>query len=94
MDNLRADVVFAVNRLWDLMADFDVAGTALFVATYTESESAAKGYALAKIEYDQSAGIHYHESRGTFFGEDGVKKYFATERGHEWAGGDVFDDFC
>lgn len=52
------------------------------------------GYALAKIEYDQSAGIHYHESRGTFFGEDGVKKYFATERGHEWTGGDVFDDFC
>lgn len=44
MDNLRADVVFAVNRLWDLMADFDVAGTALFVATYTESESAAKGW--------------------------------------------------
>jgi len=53
-----------------------------------------KGYALAKIEFDRSAGIYYHESRGTFFDEDGLKKYFTTERGYEWTGGEVFDDFC
>ena len=27
-----------------------------------------------------------------FFGEDGLKKYFTTERGYEWTGGETFDD--
>ncbi len=97
LDKLKTDVVFAENGYGEskvLMADFDATGGALFVATYTESKSATKGYALAKIEYDQSAGIYYHESRGTFFGEDGVTKYFTEERGHEWTGGEVIDDLC
>ena len=74
------------------MADFNTSNNALFVATY--SEDAVKRYALAKVEYDQSAGIYYHENCGSFFEEDSVRKYFTVERGYEWTGGDVFDDFC
>ena len=97
LDNLVEDAVFATNQYGNSMvlkADFNKERNAIFVATYTDSESAAKGYALAKIEYNNVGRVYYHESRGTFFGEDGVMKYFTTERGYDWDGGEVFDDLC
>lgn len=97
LDNLVEDAVFATNQYGNSMvlkADFNKEHNAIFVATYTDSESAAKGYALAKIEYNNASRVYYHESRGTFFGEDGVIKYFTTERGYEWDGEEVFDDLC
>lgn len=95
LDKLKADVIFSENRYGAsrvLMADFNASNNSVFVATY--SEDAVKRYALAKVEYDQSAGIYYHENCGSFFEEDSVRKYFTVERGYEWTGGDVFDDFC
>lgn len=97
LDRLQKDVVFSKTAYGEskvLNAGLNMAGSALFVATYFESKTAVKGYALAKIEYDRSSNTYYHESRGTFFGEDGVSKYFTIERGYEWTGGEVFDDLC
>jgi len=97
LDNLVEDAVFATNQYGKSMvlkADFNKEHNAIFVATYTDSKSAAKGYALAKIEYNNANRVYYHESRGTFFGEDGVEKYFTTERGYEWTGEEVLDDLC
>lgn len=95
LDNLKEGSVFATNDLWTskvIKADFNTTRTALYVMT--SSDSGVKGYALAKIEYDPNKQIFYHESRGTFFEEVGAEKYFTQERGYEWTGGDVFDDFC
>ncbi|MBR1373167.1 HNH endonuclease [bacterium] len=97
LDKLKEDVVFAKNQYGEsrvLMAGFDNGRTCLFVATYASDSDAVKPYALAKIEYDRVAGVYYHESCGTFFEEDGVKKYFTIGIGQEWTDGNVFDDFC
>lgn len=97
LDRIVKDAVFAKTNYGEskvIEADFNKERTAVFVATYFTSESAAKGYAMAKIEFDHSTGIYYHESRGTFFDEDGLRKYFTIERDYEWTGGEVFDDFC
>lgn len=97
LDRLQKDVVFSKTAYGEskvLSAGLNNVGNALFVATYSNSEEAVKGFALAKIEYDRSSNTYYHESRGTFFGEDGVNKYFTIERGYEWTGGEVFDDLC
>lgn len=95
LDKLTKDAVFARTGYGDskvIEADFNIEHTAIFVATYFTSDNAVKGYTMAKIEFDRDVGIFYHESCGTFFGEDGLKKYFTTERGYEWTGGETFDD--
>lgn len=51
-----------------------------------------KPYALCKVYYFEDKFIH--ESLGTFFEEDGGRKYFTLEQGLEWTGEDPFDDFC
>ena len=51
-----------------------------------------KPYALCKIHYFE--GKFIHESLGTFFEEDGGRKYFTLEQGLEWTGEDPFDDYC
>ena len=51
-----------------------------------------KPYALCKIHYFE--GKFIHESLGTFFEEDGGRKYFTLEQGLEWTGEDSFDDYC
>lgn len=97
LNNLVEDAVFATNQYGNskvLKADFNKDKTAIFVATYTNSEFAVKGYALAQIEYDATNNVYRHKSCSTFFEKNGAIKYFTTERGYEWTGGDVFDDFC
>ena len=51
-----------------------------------------KPYALSKIHYFESKFIH--ESLGTFFEEDGGRKYFTLEQGSEWTGEDPIDEYC
>lgn len=36
---------------------------------------------------------YQHETR-SFFDLNGIEKYMTLARGLEWAGGDVFDDYC
>jgi len=38
--------------------------------------------------------LYVHESLGSFFGEDGAKKYFCLEQGLELKEGDTIDDYC
>lgn len=96
LNNLADDALFATNQYGDskvLKADFNKDKNAIFVATYTESETAVKGYALAQIEYDATNKIYRHKSCGTFFEEKGAIKYFTKERGYEWVGDeDLLDD--
>ncbi len=96
LNNLKSGVVFSKNQYGQsivVKADFNKERTAIFVITRFSGDS-VKDFALSKIEYDASAGIFHHESRGTFFEDKGAEKYFTVERGYEWTSGDVFDDFC
>ena len=56
------------------------------------NHNSIKPYALSKIHYFE--GKFIHESLGTFFEEDGGRKYFTLEQGLEWTGEDPFDDYC
>ena len=62
----------------------------LYVLTY--KKDVIKPWALCKITLKD--GYFVHENQHTFFDEDGGQKYFTLAMGHEWTGGDVFDDFC
>ena len=53
---------------------------------------AIKPYALSKISFRD--GMFIHESLGTFFEEDGVRKCFTLAQGLEWTGEETFDDYC
>jgi hypothetical protein len=60
--------------------------------TLSEEDDAVKPYGLLKIYHP---GIQFiHESKGTFFEEIGVRKYFTLEQGKEWTGGNCIDDNC
>ncbi len=83
LDNLTEDSVFTKNDYGSskvIKADWNKEKNSIFVMTYFDSESAVKGYAMAKVTYDKKAGIYYHESRGSFFTDDGAEKYFTVER--------------
>ncbi len=96
LDNLKPGAIFSKNQYEYsvvVKADFNKEQTAVLVMT-DFGEAAPKRSGLAKIEYDASAKLFYHESYGRFFDGRGAEKYFSIERGYEWTGGDVFDDFC
>lgn len=52
----------------------------------------AKTYSLAKVTYENDCFIH--TALGTYFDENGGRKYFTLAQGLEWKGGEVFDDYC
>lgn len=64
----------------------------IIVLSSSNSKNSIKPFALSKIHYFE--GKFIHESLGTFFEEDGGRKYFTLHQGLEWTGGDVFDDYC
>lgn len=51
-----------------------------------------KEYSLAKVTYENDCFIH--TALGTYFDENGGRKYFTLAQGLEWKGGEVFDDYC
>ena len=65
-------------------------GNAIVVISY--DENGTKPYALSKISY--ADGFFTHENKGSYFEEDGARKYFTIAQGLEWTGGEVFDDMC
>lgn len=92
--NLSIGRVFAKNQYGkSVVKKFSLAedGNTLYVITEAEEE-AIKPYALAVVTFED--GQYVHESRGTFFQEDGAEKTFTLAQGFEWTQGDVFDDFC
>ena len=64
----------------------------IIILSCNPNPNSIKPYALSKIHYFE--GKFIHESLGTFFEEDGGRKYFTLEQGLEWTGGDTFDDYC
>lgn len=92
--NLKKGVVFCKSKYFTtIVLDSVIAneGKSLYVMTQSEGES-IKPWALAKITYEN--GIYYHKSEGSFFEEQGARKYFTLAQGKEWTGGEVFDDYC
>lgn len=97
LENLKENAIFTTNQYCNskvIKADWNKDKNSLFVMTCFDSKSAVKQYALAKITYNETNHMYYHTSIGTYFMEESAEKYFTTERGYEWTGGDVFDDFC
>ena len=89
---LKEEVVFCRNRLWEstvLQAMLIDGGTRIAVAT---SSSTGLKDAVAVVYVDGAKIIH--ETYGTYFSEDGVRKAMTELQGLEWTGGDVFDDYC
>lgn len=90
VNNISEGKLFAKNAVYQsevIKADFDKDRKAIVVIA-----SGGMGYALAKIEY--KSNMFYHTSIRTFITDEGAEKYYTIERGYEWTGGDVFDDFC
>lgn len=89
LNNISEGKLFAKNAVYQsevIKADFDKDRKAIVVMA-----SGGMGYALAKIEY--KSNMFYHTSIRTFITDEGAEKYYTIERGYEWTGGDVFDDF-
>ena len=59
--------------------------------TNTANEIKGDGV-LARVYIEDEKFVH--ENKGSFFTDDGAKKYYTLELGREWTGGEVFDDFC
>ena len=92
--NMQVNSVFCKNDLYSsLVIDAAITdeGKALWVMTRSGGDS-IKPWALAKVMYKE--GKFIHESMGSFFDQNGAKKYFTLAQGKEWTGGDVFDDYC
>ncbi|MBR4854060.1 MAG: HNH endonuclease [Alistipes sp.] len=62
------------------------------IIVFSITEASIKPYALSKIYVED--GKFIHESMGTFFEEQGVRKQFTLAQGQEWTGGDSIDDYC
>ena len=91
---MQVDSVFCKNDIYSsLVIDAAITdeGKALWVMTRSGGDS-IKPWALAKVVYKD--GKYIHESMGSFFDQNGAKKYFTLAQGKEWTGGDVFDDYC
>lgn len=66
-------------------------GKTLYVMTFNE-KSFMKQFALATVTYED--GFFIHESKGSYFEEQGAEKYYTLEQGLEWTGGDGIDDYA
>ncbi len=73
------------------MQDSRINENALLVLCKFEPPNVKK-YSLAKVTYENDCFIH--TALGTYFDENGGRKYFTLAQGLEWKGGEVFDDYC
>lgn len=67
-------------------------GESLWVLTRDGDINAIKPWALSKVTYEN--GIFSHRNNGSYFEENGARKYFTLAQGKKWTGGDVIDDYC
>ena len=70
-------------------AEYNANRDAIYVLT--EKQDSMKPWALTEITMQD--GYFIHSNEGSFFGEDGGRKYFTLAMDREWTGGDVFDDY-
>lgn len=62
----------------------------LIILTY-QADGIKKWY-LCRVYMENE--FYIHESIGSYFTEDGGRKYFTINTGGKWTGGEVFDDYC
>ena len=93
-ETLEVDKIFCRNRYSESkIIDFAISADKQKLWVVTDSgENSFKRWALAEISYEN--GYYIHSAYSTYFEKDGAMKYFTKVQGKEWAGGDVFDDFC
>lgn len=94
-ERLKPGVKFSVNQFGATIVDeaeLTQDATALVVRGTNTANEIKGGGVLTRVYIED--GRFVHESKGSFFTEDGAKKYYALELGREWTGGEVFDDFC
>ena len=90
--NLKPGEIYCHNDVYEspiLKAELSVDGQKIVVLCTT---SGATNFALSEITFED--GQYVHTSVRTFFSEEGAEKYYTISLGKEWAGGDVFEDFC
>lgn len=91
---LKEGVVFSKNAFWESIVS-DVAlidgGKRLAVATCSNNEGGMKDAVAVVYVRD---GLIFHETEGTFFDSNGVKKCMTELRGLKWEGPPTIDDFC
>ena len=99
LQNLVKGKVFTRTKYGDggvvLDCGYNPQDDAIYVLTFIEKDNETpteKPWALCKITLQD--GYYIHENQGSFFEEDGGKKYFTLAMGREWTSGDVVDDFC
>ncbi len=93
-DNLKQDVVFSTNKYGEsvvMKRALSEDGKTLYVMTFNE-KNFLKQFALATVTYED--GFFIHESKGSYFEEQGAEKYYTLEQGLEWTGGDGIDDYA
>ena len=91
LNNLVKGKTFCKNKYYDsvvLKADISTDGEHIAVITSTNG---ATNFALAEIRYND--GYYVHKSIRTFFTDKGAKKDYNQSLGHEWTGGEVFEDY-
>lgn len=91
--NLSKGNIFCKNKFYSSMV-FEAAivddGEAILVMTKSDGNS-LKRWALAKVTY--ANGVYLHHSGGSYFSEDGVRKYYIVGQGEKWTGPDSIDDY-
>lgn len=56
-----------------------------------QGDEAIKRWSLMKITFED--GLFVHESRGTFFEQNGAEQEFTEAQGFVWEGGDSIDNY-
>ena len=90
---LTKGVIFCRNDIWTSQ----IVEAALYdngngIAAITENVEGGMKLAVSKIYIKE--GKIVHETEGTYFTEEGVRKYYTLLQGLEWTGGDCFEDYC
>ena len=91
--NMTIGDVFCRNRYGEsFLSDvgYTPQGDALIILTH--QPNGFKQWYLCRVFVEN--GRYIHESLGSYFEEDGGRKYFTINTGGEWTGGEVYDDGC
>ena len=91
-ERISEGAVFSSNRYGDSRIKKFVLTKTNSILLIAETSNGVKPYALTEITFDGECFIH--ESKGSFFHEDGAEEFFAISQGLEWTGEHSFDYYC
>jgi len=92
-EKMQIGLTFCVNNIYSsIVRKYAMSGDHQVLYVLSESKSAPKPWAVAKITFEED--VFVHSSLGTFFELNGAEKQFCIAQGHEWTGGDSIDDYC